>query len=101
MPENASRHRTSRGAIPGHRRELPSDRAQGFSKKSRTTYRLCESWQRNCKQQRAAVALSQGYLTLANDRYETGVDSYLNVITAQTGLLSNQQTAMTPLGCSS
>jgi outer membrane protein TolC len=47
------------------------------------------------QQQRAAVALSQGYLTLANDRYETGVDSYLNVITAQTGLLSNQQTAMT------
>ena len=32
--------------------------------------------------------------TLANDRYRLGIDSYLNVITAQTTLLSNQRTAM-------
>jgi outer membrane protein TolC len=29
------------------------------------------------------------------DRYRLGVDSYLNVITAQTTLLSNQRTALT------
>jgi outer membrane protein TolC len=29
---------------------------------------------------------------LANDRYKAGIDSYLNVITAQTTLLTNQRT---------
>jgi len=46
------------------------------------------------QQQNAAVESSQRYLTLANDRYKSGLDSYLNVITAQTTLLSNQRTAM-------
>jgi outer membrane protein TolC len=31
---------------------------------------------------------------LANDRYKSGVDGYLNVITAQTALLGNQESAM-------
>jgi outer membrane protein TolC len=47
------------------------------------------------KQQDAAVVSSQRYLKLALDRYRLGVDSYLNVITAQTTLLSNQRTALT------
>jgi NodT family efflux transporter outer membrane factor (OMF) lipoprotein len=46
------------------------------------------------QQQDAAVASSQRYLKLALDRYRLGVDSYLNVITAQTTLLSNQRTAL-------
>jgi NodT family efflux transporter outer membrane factor (OMF) lipoprotein len=46
------------------------------------------------QQQDAAVAASQRYLTLAIARYKLGVDSYLNVITAQTTLLSNQVTAL-------
>ena len=46
------------------------------------------------QQQNAAVESSQRYLTLANDRYKSGLDSYLNVVTAQTTLLSNQRTAM-------
>ncbi len=33
--------------------------------------------------------------TLAIDRYKLGIDPYLNVITAQAALLSNQQTAVT------
>jgi NodT family efflux transporter outer membrane factor (OMF) lipoprotein len=47
------------------------------------------------RQQDAAVAASQRYLNLANDRYKLGIDSYLNVITAQTTLLGNQRTAVT------
>jgi outer membrane protein TolC len=31
-------------------------------------------------------------LELASDRYKAGIDSYLNVITAQTTLLTNQRT---------
>jgi outer membrane protein TolC len=31
---------------------------------------------------------------LANERYKAGIDSYLNVITAQTTLLTNQKTAL-------
>ena len=46
------------------------------------------------QQQDAAVNSSQRYLTLANDRYRLGIDSYLNLITAQTTLLSNQRTAV-------
>jgi NodT family efflux transporter outer membrane factor (OMF) lipoprotein len=40
--------------------------------------------------QREAVASSQTYLNLALTRYKTGIDSYLNVITAQNTLLTNQ-----------
>ncbi len=45
-------------------------------------------------QQDAAVAAAQRNLDVANDRYRAGIDPYLNVITAQTTLLSNQQTAV-------
>jgi NodT family efflux transporter outer membrane factor (OMF) lipoprotein len=43
-------------------------------------------------QQHTAVNSSQHYLDLANLRYKTGVDSYLNVITAQNTLLTNRET---------
>jgi hypothetical protein len=42
-------------------------------------------------QQHTAVNSSQRYLDLANIRYKTGVDSYLNVITAETTLLTNRE----------
>jgi NodT family efflux transporter outer membrane factor (OMF) lipoprotein len=43
-------------------------------------------------EQRRAVASAQHLLDLANTRFNLGIDSYLNVITAQTALLSNRQT---------
>jgi NodT family efflux transporter outer membrane factor (OMF) lipoprotein len=46
------------------------------------------------QQQNAAVASAQRNLNLATDRYRLGIDPYLNVITAETTLLSNQQTAV-------
>ena len=46
------------------------------------------------QQQNAAVASAQRYLTLANIRYQSGLDIYLDVITAQTALLNNERTAM-------
>jgi len=46
------------------------------------------------QQQIAAVASSQHYLTLANTRYQSGLDIYLDVIAAQTALLNNQRTAL-------
>jgi NodT family efflux transporter outer membrane factor (OMF) lipoprotein len=46
------------------------------------------------QQQDRAVQSSERYLTLATDRYKLGIDSYLNVITAQTALLTNQRTAV-------
>ena len=39
-----------------------------------------------------AVASAQSYVNLAIERYKTGVDPYLNVLTAQTTLLADQQT---------
>jgi NodT family efflux transporter outer membrane factor (OMF) lipoprotein len=47
------------------------------------------------QQEDTAVKSAQRYLDIANARYETGLDPYLNVISAQTTLLSNQQTQIT------
>ena len=41
-----------------------------------------------------AVKSAQKTLAIAQDRYKLGIDPYLNVLTAQTGLLSNQETAV-------
>jgi NodT family efflux transporter outer membrane factor (OMF) lipoprotein len=48
-------------------------------------------------QQQEAVAAAQQSLNLELDRYRAGTDSYLNVITTQTILLGDQQTAVTIL----
>lgn len=46
------------------------------------------------QQQDTAVSSATRNLSLATDRYRLGIDPYLNVITAQTTLLTNQQTAV-------
>ena len=46
-------------------------------------------------QQRAAAASAQEYVKLETDRYKTGIDPYVDVVTAQTTLLVDQQTAIT------
>jgi NodT family efflux transporter outer membrane factor (OMF) lipoprotein len=46
------------------------------------------------QQQDAAIRSSQENLSLATDRYKAGIDIYLNILTAQTTLLSNQRTAL-------
>lgn len=43
------------------------------------------------QEQQLAVQSAEKYLELATARYETGVDQYLNVLIAQTTLLSDQQ----------
>jgi NodT family efflux transporter outer membrane factor (OMF) lipoprotein len=50
---------------------------------------------REREQQEAAVESSARTLSLAMHRYKAGIDSYLNVITAQTTLLSNQRIELT------
>ena len=44
--------------------------------------------------QDTAVKSAQRSLAIAQDRYKLGIDPYLNVLTAQTALLSNQETAV-------
>lgn len=46
------------------------------------------------QQQDSAVQSAQRYLSLATERYRLGIDPYLNVITAETTLLTNQRTAV-------
>jgi NodT family efflux transporter outer membrane factor (OMF) lipoprotein len=46
------------------------------------------------RQQDRAVTSAQRNLQLAQQRYQAGIDPYLNVITAQTTLLTNQQAAV-------
>jgi outer membrane protein TolC len=47
------------------------------------------------QEQQNSISAAQRYYNLSLIRYKTGVDTYLNVFTAQTSLLSNQQTAIT------
>jgi len=44
--------------------------------------------------QDTAVKSAERSLAIARDRYSLGIDPYLNVLTAQSALLSNQQTAV-------
>ena len=44
--------------------------------------------------QDTAVKSAERSLVIAKDRYSLGIDPYLNVLTAQTALLSNQETAV-------
>jgi NodT family efflux transporter outer membrane factor (OMF) lipoprotein len=46
-------------------------------------------------QQQETVQSAQRYLDVASARYRTGLDPYLNVFTAQTTLLTNQQAVIT------
>jgi outer membrane protein TolC len=46
------------------------------------------------QQEDAAVTSAERNLRVATDRYKLGIDPYLNVLTAQTSLLSNKQTAV-------
>lgn len=50
--------------------------------------RLAEQIQR----QQLAVTAAQRYETIATKRYKTGIDTYLNVLTAQNNVLTTQQT---------
>lgn len=52
---------------------------------------LAEQQQR----QQLAIAAAQRYQQLALTRYRTGVDTYLNVLTAQNSLFSSQETEVT------
>lgn len=47
------------------------------------------------QRQQEAVKSAREYLDLAMSRYQTGIDPYLNVLTAQTTVLSDQQTLVT------
>ena len=49
---------------------------------------------RELEEQNDAVASAQRALSVSTERYKSGIDSYLNVITAQTALLNNQRTAV-------
>jgi NodT family efflux transporter outer membrane factor (OMF) lipoprotein len=44
--------------------------------------------------QHDAVQSAEQYLTLENGRYQTGIDPYVDVVTAETTLLTDQQTAI-------
>ncbi len=49
---------------------------------------------RQIEQQQETVASAQRYFDVATARYTTGLDPYLNVFTAQSTLLANQQTVI-------
>jgi NodT family efflux transporter outer membrane factor (OMF) lipoprotein len=50
---------------------------------------------RQIEEQRETVASAQRFLDVASVRFKTGIDPYLNIFTAQSVLLANQQTEIT------
>ena len=50
---------------------------------------------REIQQEQEVIAAAQRYYDLSIIRYKTGIDTFLNVFTAQTALLSDQQTSIT------
>ena len=58
----------------------------------RTNATRCFLFWAEAQQQRRAVVAAQDSLQLFGNRYRGGVDKYLQVITAQTTLLTNQRT---------
>jgi NodT family efflux transporter outer membrane factor (OMF) lipoprotein len=50
--------------------------------------------QKQVQQQNAAAQASLRYLNLATYRYKLGIDSYLNVVVAQTSYLNNRETLL-------
>jgi NodT family efflux transporter outer membrane factor (OMF) lipoprotein len=50
---------------------------------------------RQLEQQQETIDAAQDYYNLAKTRFRTGIDPYLDVFTAQTTLLSDQQTGIT------
>ena len=59
-----------------------------------------ETYQQEVGLRAADVATNQRYYTLAQRRYQEGVDGYLDVLTAQRSLYSAQQTYLTVLSSS-
>ena len=51
--------------------------------------------EKQLKQQQEVIAAAQHYYDLSLVRYRTGVDTYLNVFTAESSLLSDQQSLVT------
>ena len=83
----------ARAVYDGHGGDLPANRIDSFSG-SRRQPRCAANPFREAQQQNAAVGRRQRTLALSTERYKSGIDSYLNVITAQTTLLTNQRTAV-------
>jgi NodT family efflux transporter outer membrane factor (OMF) lipoprotein len=49
-------------------------------------------YDRQIRQEREAVASAETYIKLETARYDTGIDPYVNVVTAQTTLLADRET---------
>ena len=65
------------------------------SNRPRTTLASLRLLTQQIEQQQETVASAQRFLDVATARYMTGLDPYLNVFTAQSTLLANQQTIIT------
>jgi len=75
------------GAVQRERRQLVLAAFQQVED-SMATVRILS---KQIQQQQLAERTAERYLELAQARYETGVDQYLNVLVAQTTLLNDQQ----------
>jgi outer membrane protein TolC len=75
-------------------RQLQANRSRSVSQ-TEDTLASVRLLTRQHEQQQDAVSSAQRYFDLASARYRTGLDPYLNVFTAQSALLTNQQTVIT------
>ena len=90
-----------RGLIAQYRAQYEAD-AAAYRQTVLTAFQQTEDYLASVRwlgqqrqEQQNSIGAAQRYYDLSLIRYKTGVDTYLNVFTAQTSLLSNQQTAIT------
>ena len=93
MPDCAGRPSSSIGRLRSDRGELPADRFDRFPAGRGQSFGAADSFAGNSAAGHGRQSAERN-LSLATDRYRLGIDPYLNVITAQTTLLTNQQTAV-------
>jgi outer membrane protein TolC len=85
--------RSSACELRRHAGQLPPDHAAAFQQVEDNLAALGVLAQET-KQQQQAVAAVQESLQLSTNRYKGGVDTYLQVITAQTLALTNERNAV-------
>ena len=90
-----------RGLLDQYKAQYLAD-AAAYQQTVLTAFQQTEDYLANIRllgqqrsEQQDVIVSAQRYFDLSNVRYRTGIDTFLNVFTAQTSLLTNQQTAVT------
>ena len=93
MPASGARLPIRRGTTTRRRRRPIAPRCSVLSMRSKTGCRTCACSNEESTTEQRAVAAAQHSLDLSNQRYKGGATTYLEVLVADSTLLTNQRTS--------